>query len=792
MRPTRLELGGFTAFRQPTAVDFSGAELFALVGPTGAGKTSLLDAMCFALYGTVPRLDRREVAPVISAGLLEARVRFDFTVGEIPYTAVRVVRRQRTGATTKEARLEAGDQVLAGDADGMTEQVEALLGLGFEQFTKSVVLPQGQFARFLHDKPGDRQDLLVRLLELGVYDRMREAARVRRGTAEATRAAAEQHLATLAGATPEALAGAEAAIVRLEGLRSRVEEAVLRLEALERERQAVRDAGRTASEHVTLIERVVVPADVAALAQQVAAASKAAETAQTAMDDAQAALEKAQQVRAALPEMLALEQVRTARQELETVAERMVRGEPLLEKARADELTAEQALSAAQAARGAAESQREDLRRAHAAHALGAGISVGDLCPVCEQEVRTLPSREEPAGLAAAEAGLKAADQAVRAAGEELRRRGEQRAKNQQTMDELVRRRDQLERQLAERWSSQEVGELIAAVTEAERVGRELTEAERLARAGAQKELQVLDAARQRRDAAWGEFDTARDRVAALGPPPVERADLPASWAALAAWARARLPEDRSRAAAAADQEAKAAAAITRLEAELRADCGANGVAVGDRRPRDAVADALAAAHAERGRLVRDLETVERLSGQVVEAGERTAVARVLERHLMAGGFERWLLDEALAALVDGANEMLGELSQGQYALAIDERRNFSVVDHRNADEHRPARTLSGGETFLASLALALSLAEQLSATATGSTPRLESIFLDEGFGTLDPQTLDVVAAAIEELGARGRTVGLVTHVRDLAERMPVRFEVREGPGGATVQRVDV
>ena len=105
----RLELEGFTAFRSPTVVEFDGADLFALSGPTGAGKTSIIDAMTFALYGAVPRLDERAVAPVISQGLAECRIRFDFTVGGEPYVAVRIVRTTKTGATTKEARLERGD-----------------------------------------------------------------------------------------------------------------------------------------------------------------------------------------------------------------------------------------------------------------------------------------------------------------------------------------------------------------------------------------------------------------------------------------------------------------------------------------------------------------------------------------------------------------------------------------------------------------------------------------------------------------------------------------------------------
>ena len=111
------------------------------------------------------------------------------------------------------------------------------------------------------------------------------------------------------------------------------------------------------------------------------------------------------------------------------------------------------------------------------------------------------------------------------------------------------------------------------------------------------------------------------------------------------------------------------------------------------------------------------------------------------------------------------------------------------MVDHRNADERRSARTLSGGETFLAALALALALADEVGSLATGGTARLEAMLIDEGFGSLDPEALDVVASAMEELGSQGRVVGLISHVPDLAARMPVRFEVTATPGGSTVTR---
>src|SRR3712207_3356798 len=222
MRPVRLELNGFTAYREKVEIDFEGADLFALSGPTGAGKSSIIDGMCFALYGSVPRLDRRTVAPVISSGKVEARIRFDFTIGERAFTAVRVVRRTASGATTKEARLESDGQTLAGDADAVTAKAEELLGLGFEQFTKCVVLPQGDFARFLHDKPSARQELLVKLLELGVYERMRSEANTRKVAADSAIEILDKQLQSLAHATPESVSAAAERVELLTALRSEI------------------------------------------------------------------------------------------------------------------------------------------------------------------------------------------------------------------------------------------------------------------------------------------------------------------------------------------------------------------------------------------------------------------------------------------------------------------------------------------------------------------------------------------------------------------------------------------
>lgn len=141
----------------------------------------------------------------------------------------------------------------------------------------------------------------------------------------------------------------------------------------------------------------------------------------------------------------------------------------------------------------------------------------------------------------------------------------------------------------------------------------------------------------------------------------------------------------------------------------------------------------------------------------------------------------------AMADLVAGANDLLSQLSDGGYSLNSDDEGTFSIVDHRNANETRSVSTLSGGETFLVSLALALSLAETLAAAGGAD---LDAIILDEGFGTLDDESLDTVASVLEDLAGRGLVVGVITHVKELASRAPVRFVVSSEPAGSKVVRV--
>ena len=166
---------------------------------------------------------------------------------------------------------------------------------------------------------------------------------------------------------------------------------------------------------------------------------------------------------------------------------------------------------------------------------------------------------------------------------------------------------------------------------------------------------------------------------------------------------------------------------------------------------------------------------------------QREAVTHKLKLHkklghmLTASGLKAFVANRLLHEILRLASAELERLS-GRYQLELDKDGDILVVDNWNAGETRDVRSLSGGETFLASLSLALAMVEYLS---QGSP--LESLFIDEGFGTLDPETLEAVTLTLESLHEKGRLVGVITHVQELAERLPVQVKVEKGQGRSTI-----
>lgn len=241
MRPLRLEVEGFTCYRdrQP-ALDFSELTLFAIAGPTGAGKSSILDAMLYALFGEVPRIGKQGVSEFISQGRDRMSATLDFRVRDRDYRIVRASKQLKASVKTEATLAEltpAGERSIASQVKPVNEEVVRLLGLGYDEFIQTVVLPQGDFAKFLKAKPTDQRAILQHLLRHDVFARMRDLAEARRREMEADTRGLEGKLSTLQDATDEALA---ANVKALEEARTRQVNATLAWESADRRAQAAR------------------------------------------------------------------------------------------------------------------------------------------------------------------------------------------------------------------------------------------------------------------------------------------------------------------------------------------------------------------------------------------------------------------------------------------------------------------------------------------------------------------------------------------------------------------------
>ncbi|GAA3457198.1 AAA family ATPase [Dactylosporangium matsuzakiense] len=823
MRPVRLDLDGFTVFREPTTVDFTDTDFFALVGPTGSGKSTVLDAICFALYGTVPRWgDRRAIGNALAPSAAEARVRLIFESAGKRYVLTRVVRRDTKGTvstkhaglemltpgldlTKLEFGLEQSDiaEVLAGTPGEVDTAVLTVVGLPYEQFTKCVVLPQGEFAAFLHAKPAERQKILVNLLGLEVYGRIREKAQSEATTAETKLKVLDDQLHAFADIDDAALAAAASRVEALRTVAAAVDRIAPQLQDARHLAEQAAAALATLDAEIGRLAAVSVPADAAGLAASAATARAAVAGA---MDAARAAEEREDKLRG---ELQAAGDAHALRRLLDHHASRAkllaeaagVRS--TLTGAEAEHERAARALASARAdataARQALESAFEAYNAAMAADqaaALRPGLTVGAACPVCEQPVHALPPMpHEPAVVAAKKAGevarkrSTAADKTVEERDRAARDLDRALTTARAQADQLDKRIAGLERDLEgappPEALQRDLDGIAALTRRLEQAGAEVRKAREAHRGAARQ----ADQAEERLRSAWRAFDGARDGLAAFGPPPTNRDDLADAWATLHGWAVGEAGRRRAGRPAAQDEVRAAERRVAGVRDELAAAFTAAGLAVPGGDPARDAAIALERADAAKRRIEERRADAARMREQRDEVAREAQVAKALAQHLRADRFERWLLAEALDTLVEGASRTLRELTSGQYDLGH-EKGEFFVVDHHDAGLRRAVRTLSGGETFQASLALALALSEQLAGLSAASAS-LESIVLDEGFGTLDATTLDTVAVTLENLAARGdRMVGVVTHVGALAERIPVRFEVRRDARTAKIERV--
>jgi exonuclease SbcC len=880
-------------FDQPP---LAAAGLLVISGPTGAGKSTLLDAMCLALYDRTPRLGKNPLS-LLQHSAVSAKAVVEFRDGQGQrYRATWHIHRarKRLAGDWQESQIElenadSGESLGSHRKTDTLEIIKVKIGLGFEQFCRSVLLAQGQFQRFLHETGDERAKLLETITGGEIYSQLsRQAFLQHKATAEAL-ALLQQRLAGLSPLTDEqlrALAAEEQQLQQRHETLLAAEQAATAQLAWERERAQRLAEVEQATAALALANTAV--ADSAPLRQELAAAERA-EQLRPAVTELRRAEAVASQRRSALALAQQSEQSATAAAAaaeqgaqqaaaaVERASQRIAAAGPLL--ASATNLAQKQEEVAAQAAaatgaltairrdverhqRSKLKSQRERDRLAGELETLEADLGIAraaaDLvgrrhellqpnrpCPLCGSRVHPLAAvgDGEPSLLSQLLQQRQAQQAALRSASESEQQAALQEQVAAQQLATASAYLEQLQQQLAG-WAS-ELRQLLLALPAADlalrsddepapdlvlRLTRELTQAQQLADRAAKQALELQlsrsSAAARAHEAVQQLQQQVEEATAATAQAQrillgdldrTELIDLPTAERLLLVPPSTRsgqrqqllaidkavtqaesLLADRQRRYADSSAESlgerltvRRAAIATALDllGQPRPPAGQSGAVLPpltaarqqteeqrlilalelrDGQQRQAEAAALAVEAAEQRRLLTDWAALSELIGS----------ADGKKLRLFAQGLT---LDTLLAF----ANRQLLRLRPRYSLRRKNERMELEMVDHDMGDEVRECATLSGGETFLVSLALALGLS-----SLTARNLRVESLFIDEGFGTLDRDTLDSALAVLEELQATGQQIGVISHVVELADRVPFRVAVEPRRPGRSVVSV--
>lgn len=899
MRIRSLSFRGIGPYRDVQRIDFDqlGASgLYLINGPTGAGKSTIIDAITFALYGRLSSADADEsrlrshfAGPTDPT---EVDLTFDTAAGTFRVIrSPKYLRAAKRGSGTTEEK--GGCHVFRIHPDGREEtiaeakgaadaELARLIGLTREQFVQTVVLPQGQFATFLYSDTKDRAEILKRIFNTQLFERVVDILKADAAQAQAASAATTQEIrneiATLATLID---LDAEDVVALQELATQSLDEALLA--DLESRAPALEEQAAAEGERVQALRAAMAAADdartrardEAAADSAVASARASFESALLAVTESRASLNLMSTLAAwldvplddaieadvwrarqstvdghlgALATLVADERTLTGwPQEKSATEEELQRlldgqrddtdrlaqlpdlidahqsiaaGRPTLEEIAAlgdrraavtaaqailRELTQEEraadeweakaatALESADRADRAYQEASRRYREAIAAH-LSTELSPGSPCPVCgavehpapAQHVGTPVSADDVESLREGSSQAHVAlsrmttaldecrqrittlrtslqwdpdqladeDMAVSALESELRTRSE--AADQAEADLVDLRREQQE--LLARTAT-------SAATLAEKSAEIATRAQQVA----QMEQRVIDGR--------GEFPTIEERRVAASSMSAALADL------------ARSCDEHARAQATLSTAETARAALPEREGFADMDAAQSAWAecqaaflVADQERRDAEA-----------RLQHLRQRITAIAALTTR--RTTAVAEnrdlVLLAELFSSGRGRdfglhiYVLKSLFANVMESANRRLETLLNGRYRLVPagdDEGDGRSLqglgvsVEDRLTGKVRPARSLSGGETFCASLALALGLSDVVRMTAGGI--EINSLFIDEGFGSLDGDQLDEVMVMLGQLSSGGRRVGVISHVDSMKATITERIDI--------------
>ncbi len=815
--------------------------IFGIFGDTGSGKSTVLDCIGFALYGNVDRSRSGSIADIIHYKQDAAYVHFEFEIvyegRRRTFYVERELKRKNAAQTVRV--YERDGAALTALAEGFRESnalLERIIGLEQKDFEKCIALPQGEFAQFVKAQRGERLKLVSRLFDLEAYgERLTKRVKEKYYNAHLQTVRLEEAMKPYAEASVEAVRALEEELKRLKEeeteagsalaraqeeekrllalceKRREAEQILQKLSALEAKRSEMEETERDLSR----LDHAFAVVKAAREGMQLRARKEAAET------ELRRAQEKFRSAEAASEQINAWDEA-GAEAEIERLTELRARA-AAAESVRSRRAEAEKKFSAAALAlREESKLYREfsyDAERAAIEQELAALGSENFLeyaethgkAALFRDEYRTFadelgeltekhptvapdsaPLIEKYRALSAGEradlsrlgAGFEKAEQRRRELRESLLMLEKQKGrydlhlqKLAQLTGEFSRWKEEIADCDAKLSDAPALPDAEAALLAKRREKREMTEK----RNGAAKQFSeaqaALVAAEERVKASEGALSEGRARyletLNAGGFAAAEEADSLCAKYGDPADAKRRTAEYRAELAAAlarknelnadysqATDEALERARLLREEQEERVKEHAKRIALSE---------------AELGRIEKALAEKRALEGEFREARQKSELLERLRKLLEGNKFMEFVAEEYLQKVAVHASERLLSLTDGRYFLRYDG--GFYVGDNFNGGEKRGVYTLSGGETFLVSLSLALALGSEICAR---SLRPIEFFFLDEGFGTLDAHLIDTVMDSLEKLRGEHFTIGIISHVEELKHRIDRKLLVRK------------
>ena len=848
MIPTRLELRNFLAYRAPEPIVFSGIDLACLTGANGVGKSSLLDALTWALWG---KARARRDEDLIHLGQNDMHVALDFEQDGLRYRVQR--RRSRAGRGSRGALdLMVYDKddfprIINEEGARRTQEViNQILRLDYETFIHSAFLQQGRADAFTLKTAAERKRILAEILSLSEWSEYENAAKERlHGIASQIEIikhdinridqeiAREPRLAANLNEILAALAAADARLGQAEAAYNRVANAAA---ALRRERES-------------LVER---QRQIASREEDMAAAQAEIQRQDQKIAGCQQTIAQSESIEAGFS------QLREARESQSAIAEQLARKAELDQRAR----KLENALSQKRAALSSeVDVLRERIRALEAQVAAGAAADIETLRAQLH-ELQTLELQRDEATRAiqrmrerrsALGAQMEALTAEGRALNDRLERldaaagaacplcgqpltaehRGDMLAQLTTERDDRREQYRQCSADIAginaeykskqaeiDSWASQlkdlpALQQRIGALAE----GARLAEEAEAGLPGEVRQLAQLETRLANEDfgAEWRrQLQQLEQQRAAIGYDPASHADIRAQLETFAAYerrhsqlefARISLPEaQQARDGAAARLEAMRAAqrqddarlaesakAIADLEGQARQERKLRAGVEGIRAEVQRLRERKTILEQELNAIATGRETLKRLGARLESAQHQQSLYNELRAAFGKNGLPALIIETAIPELEADASDLLARMTDGRMRLRLSTQREkisggiAETLDIEIADElgARGYELYSGGEAFRINFALRIALSKLLARRAGA---QLRTLFIDEGFGSQDEDGRDKLVDAINKIQNDFDLILVITHIDELRDSFPVHLLVEKTAAGSQVK----